>query len=184
MLVIAVVGVPPTYNDFFEYWWPVMSGPAAFYFMFGLNLVAFICLICEEKVFKVIRNFATYQIPDRVRSCPEFLSLKQLYDPEKGYISPEAKMSGGTARLRSLCEEAQNGEVESYYLAVELADMLTQIARKYAASGRSFGQYLRQIQECMRDTHTALGAPPSQSEAPEPPRKTRPPVQRRSPRES
>jgi hypothetical protein len=174
MLIVAIVGLPPTYNDFFDYWWPAFSGPIAFYSLAGLNLTAFICLLYEEKIFKVVRNFATYQNPDRIKSTPEFLRLRQLYDPEKGYISPEARLSGGTARLRSLCEEAQEGEVESYYLAVELADMLTQLARKYAASGRSFGQYLRQIQKCMEDAHAAFGAPQRQSEMPEPPRKTRP----------
>jgi hypothetical protein len=86
MLAVAIVGVPPTYNDFFEYWWPVVTGPVAFYSLAGLNLVAFICLLYDEKVFKVIRNFATYQNPDRIRSTPEFLRLKQLYDPEKGFL--------------------------------------------------------------------------------------------------
>jgi hypothetical protein len=180
MLVVTIVGLPPTYNDFLEYWWPAVSGPITFYSLAGLNLVAFICLLCEEKIFKIIRNSATYKNPERVKSTPEFLKLRQLYDPEKGYISPEAKLSGGTARLRSLCEEAQEGEVESYYLAVELADMLTQLARKYAASGRSFRQYSHQIQKCMEDAHTAFGAPQRQSEIPEPPRKTRPLARPRS----
>src|SRR5688572_23429746 len=79
MLIVAIVGLPPTYNDFLEYWWPAISGPVAFYSLAGLNLTAFICLSYEEKIFKVVRNFATYQNPERIKSTPEFLRLRQLY---------------------------------------------------------------------------------------------------------
>jgi hypothetical protein len=154
--ILFVLGFPGTIADFREWrdeWLPMLTADYVNYVLIALNLCVFLYLCLDEKAFRAFSNYATYRNPDRVKSTPRFLKLKHQYDAETGLLSPIARIQGGSIQLMKLCDKAEKGDVEAYYMAVYMFDRINKTIRKYGSSAPPWATVQKKNLQRMEEIH-------------------------------
>ena len=134
LFVLGLPGFAADVGDWRDKWLPAVTLDHAIFAIILVNLCFLTFLFFDEKIFRILTDYATFTNPDRVTRTPRYIRLKHRYDADSGYLSPIARINGGERELDRLCDQAEKGDVEAYYLASYLFDELMRNARKYGSS--------------------------------------------------